>query len=292
MIEDVLVSPSTAFQLAQNEPVIFLDTRSADEYFHGHIPGAVNAREIFTYLATTTPEGLADLQKTFAEVFSQAGLSGQERAIVYEDAMHTGFGQSCRGYILLQYLGYPKISVIEGGFQGWLASGLPVTTEVPRPTPSVFPVNPDNSIFLTKDDVLQHLGDPHIRLLDVRDYEEWMGLSSSPYGVDFCPRKGRIPGAVWIEWHRMMDEDAVVPRFRSADHIRQACSEVGIYEDTPVFLYCFKGSRTSNTYLTLKKAGIHQVRMYFGSWNEWSRHLELPIEEGSPDSERMAARHV
>jgi thiosulfate/3-mercaptopyruvate sulfurtransferase len=35
-------------------------------------------------------------------------------------------------------------------------------------------------------------------LLDIRDAEEWIGESSSPYGKDFCPRKGRIPGAKWI----------------------------------------------------------------------------------------------
>ena len=35
--------------------------------------------------------------------------------------------------------------------------------------------------------------------LDVRDVDEWIGESSSPYGKDFCPRKGRIPGSVWIE---------------------------------------------------------------------------------------------
>ncbi len=31
--------------------------------------------------------------------------------------------------------------------------------------------------------------------LDVRDVDEWIADSSSPYGKDFCPRKGRIPGA-------------------------------------------------------------------------------------------------
>lgn len=29
-------------------------------------------------------------------------------------------------------------------------------------------------------------------LLDVRDKDEWIGESSSPYGKDFAPRKGRL----------------------------------------------------------------------------------------------------
>mgnify|MGYP000358356907 CR=1 FL=1 len=34
--------------------------------------------------------------------------------------------------------------------------------------------------------------------------------------------------------------------------------------------------------LALKQAGFDDVRMYFGSWNEWSRDDKLPIESGLP----------
>ena len=51
---------------------------------------------------------------------------------------------------------------------------------------------------------------------------------------------------------------------------------------TPVVLYCFKGARASNTLVALKEAGIEDVTLYFGSWNEWSRDPSLPIEEGLP----------
>ena len=57
---------------------------------------------------------------------------------------------------------------------------------------------------------------------------------------------------------------------------------VGIAKDTPVYLYCFKGARASNTLVALKSAGIENVKLYFGSWNEWSRDPSLPIEEGLP----------
>ena len=116
----------------------------------------------------------------------------------------------------------------------------------------------------------------------MRDVDEWIGDSSSPYGKDFCPRKGRIPGAVWLEWYRMMKPTAEGPRFKSKDEILAECATVGITQNTPVYLYCFKGARASNTFLALKNAGVKDVRMYFGSWNEWSRDPSLPIEEGLP----------
>ena len=91
--------------------------------------------------------------------------------------------------------------------------------------------------------MLAAVGKPGIALLDVRDVDEWIGESSSPYGKDFCPRKGRIPGAVWLEWYRMMKPTAEGPRFKSKDEILAECATVGISETTPVYLYCFKGAR-------------------------------------------------
>jgi thiosulfate/3-mercaptopyruvate sulfurtransferase len=116
----------------------------------------------------------------------------------------------------------------------------------------------------------------------VRDVDEWIGESSSPYGKDFCPRKGRIPGAVWIEWYRMMKPTPTGPMLKSRDEILAECATVGIGPETPVVLYCFKGARASNTLVALKEAGVDDVRMYFGSWNEWSRDPSLPIDEGFP----------
>jgi thiosulfate/3-mercaptopyruvate sulfurtransferase len=138
--------------------------------------------------------------------------------------------------------------------------------------------------------MLAALGKPGIALLDVRDVDEWIGDSSSPYGKDFCPRKGRIPGAVWLEWYRMMKPTAEGPRFKSKDEILAECATVGISQNTPVYLYCFKGARASNTFLALKNAGVKDVRMYFGSWNEWSRDPSLPIEEGLPTEVRLTEK--
>jgi thiosulfate/3-mercaptopyruvate sulfurtransferase len=286
----VLISAADLVPMMEAEPTVIIDTRSPDAYAAGHIPGAVNVHEIFTYLATSTPEGIEELKSKFADAFGKAGLSGAETAVIYEQSMNSGFGQSCRGYFLLSMLGYPKIKVLHGGFDAWAAAKLPVTADVPSPTPAAFPIVPEaGSILIDYKAVLAALGKPDIALLDVRDVDEWIGDSSSPYGKDFCPRKGRIPGAVWLEWYRMMKPTPEGPRFKSSDEILAECATVGITKETPVYLYCFKGARASNTLLALKNAGVKDVRMYFGSWNEWSRDPALPIEEGLPTAAAAAS---
>ena len=206
---DVLISASELADLTSKEPCVIIDTRNPDAYAAGHLPNAVNVHEIFTYLATSTPEGMQELKTKFADAFGKAGLSGKETAVIYEQSMNSGFGQSCRGYYLLTMLGYPKVRVLHGGFDAWAAAGLPVTTAVPKPAPASFAIVPEaGDILIDAKTMLAAVGKPGIALLDVRDVDEWIGESSSPYGKDFCPRKGRIPGAVWLEWYRMMKPTA------------------------------------------------------------------------------------
>jgi len=284
MSEPVLITPDELSTLMTTDKVVLIDTRDADAYAGGHLPGAVNLREIFTFLATSTAEGLMALKQTFADSFGGAGLSGEETAVLYEESMNSGFGQSCRGYFLLSWLKYPKIRILHGGIAAWKAAGLPVDTAAAAPVGKTFPL-PDTtaSLMVTKDEMLAAL-DSDVVLLDVRDVDEWIGESSSPYGKDYAPRKGRIPGARWIEWYRFMKPSAAGPMFKSPDEILADCRSAGISPKDPVFLYCFKGARASNTYVALKEAGFSDVRMYFGSWNEWSREPGLPIESGFPSN--------
>ena len=226
---DVLITAGELAEFLKKEPCVVIDTRNPEAYGAGHLAGAVNVHEIFTYLATSTPEGMQELKTKFADAFGAAGLSGKETAVIYEQSMNSGFGQSCRGYFLLTMLGYPKIKVVHGGYDAWAAAGLPVTKDVPSPMKASFTVVPEaGDILIDAKTMLAAVGKPGIALLDVRDIDEWIGESSSPYGKDFCPRKGRIPGAVWLEWYRMMKPTAEGPRFKSKNEILAECATVGI----------------------------------------------------------------
>jgi thiosulfate/3-mercaptopyruvate sulfurtransferase len=283
MSEKVLITPTELSDIAKSEPIVTIDTRDPATYAAGHLPDAVNIHDIFTYLATSTPDGVAAMRDKFAGGFGAAGLSGKETSVVYEQSMNTGFGQSCRGYVLLRYLGYPKVKILHGGYAAWAAAGLPISTAVPTPERKTFPIDPSAAGILVDLQCMKvAVADPNIVKLDTRDVDEWIADSSSPYGKDFCPRKGRIPGAVWLEWYRMMKPTPNGPMFKSRDEILAECATVGITPATPVVLYCFKGARASNTLVALKEAGVDNVTLYFGSWNEWSRDPSLPIETGLP----------
>ena len=277
-----MVECDALYKLIEQGLVVVIDTRSEQAYAQCHIPGALNIHDIFTYLVTRDNGGLEAMVEHYKALFEANGIRRSDSVVIYEDAMDNGYGQSCRGRFLMHYMGHEDVRVLHGGYRAWRAAGLPLTDELPEITPSTYPVDINPEEMLTAEDLLASLDDPSVLLLDCRDHAEWVGATSSPYGVDYNPRKGRIPGSVWIEWYQMMYRKDGIPWIKDKESVLEVCKEVGITPDTKVYIYCFKGARASNMLMTLKMAGIQNVRNYLASWNEWSRDFSLPIDEDYP----------
>lgn len=290
-----LISPHEAVTLIGSEKVRFVDVRDPRVYAEGHIEGATNMIDLFTYLAMSSDKGVAHLTRTLERVFKSKGLNADDRIITYEGSLNTMYGASCRGWYLFHLLGHSNVQVLDGGLAAWKSEGLPLvtgenSTEVPEGT-FMAKWNPD--MWANLDEVQSIIVGENStsKLLDVRDQVEWNGLSSSPYGADFAPRKGRLEGAVHIPWYDFMqpkdpdDEvESEVSHFKSAKDIRRIMDDKGFTVDDDIVLYCFKGARASNSLLALKIAGFNNVRNYFGSWNEWSRNDRLKIDDTIPNT--------
>ncbi|MCG8570719.1 MAG: sulfurtransferase [Spirochaetes bacterium] len=274
----VLNTPLEVLELIKNDKAICIDVRKEEEYLTGHIPGAVNIHEFFTYLAKSDEDGINELRIHFENIFSEKGMDFSKPIVVYEERLDTLYGSSCRGYFLLRLFGHQSCGILNGGLKAWINQGLKLTQVIPDLGKTQVHLEIDFSVLATKKDVLNALGNPEIKLLDDRDKDEWDAKSSSPYGVDFTPRKGKIPGAIWIEWYDFMDTSLPSPEFKTNEEIIKLCESKNIYKNDPIIVYCFKGSRASNTFIALQKAGFTNVRNYFSSWNEWSRDFNLPID--------------
>ncbi|MDH3980540.1 MAG: cupin domain-containing protein [Gammaproteobacteria bacterium] len=275
----IMYSPLEANELRNSNAVIFIDVRDAGDYAQGHIPGAVNIPELFTTLSMTTPEGLQEMEDTLKPLFSKAGVSRDKTVIFYEDDLGSRFGSSCRAYFQLTFFGHPNAGILDGGFDQWKLEGFPADTSPVVPKPSEFITSIQRSSLATIDDMMKALDHPETKLLDNRDKEEWLGITSSPsgyYSPDFLPRKGRIPGARWVEWQNFMESANGTRHFKSPEQVIAICAQAGLYPDDDIIIYCFKGARAANTYVALKLAGFKHLRNYYGSWNEWSRNASLP----------------
>jgi len=60
----------------------------------------------------------------------------------------------------------------------------------------------------------------------------------------------------------------------STDDVR---AELGLEPGAEVVAYCHSGSRSAIAVQVLRALG-YDGRNYVGSWHEWSRHDDLPVE--------------
>ena len=114
------------------------------------------------------------------------------------------------------------------------------------------------------DEVVARLGEPDLVILDVRTPEEFDGTS----GAACDPRQGHIPGARNVN---VLD----LATAASPDEIREL---VGATEGAEIIAYCHSGSRSAIAADLLRGAG-YRASNFRGSWHEWSRRDDLPVEE-------------
>ena len=118
---------------AQNGAVVLVDVRPAREFAGekpghsvdraAHVPGAVSFpwAECFT---GNRPPLLAD-REALRMRLEAAGVTPEKPVIVYD-----GIGtHAALGHAVLTELGYGDVRVLEGGYAGWDAAGLPVATD-------------------------------------------------------------------------------------------------------------------------------------------------------------------
>jgi thiosulfate/3-mercaptopyruvate sulfurtransferase len=110
------------------------------------------------------------------------------------------------------------------------------------------------------DELAGRLGE--VPLLDVRARSEFDGTAGKPCD----PRQGHIPSARNIDISLLMQLDP-----------EQIASALGAGPGEEVVAYCHSGSRSAIATQMLRALG-YDARNYVGSWHEWSRHDDLPIE--------------
>jgi thiosulfate/3-mercaptopyruvate sulfurtransferase len=110
------------------------------------------------------------------------------------------------------------------------------------------------------DELAARLGD--VAIVDVRTAHEFDGTLGQPCD----PRQGHIPGARNVEVYELMQLEP-----------NQIETALGIEAGSEVVAYCHSGSRSAIATQMLRALG-YEARNFVGSWHEWSRHDDLPVE--------------
>ncbi len=237
------------------------------DYDQQHIPGAVFVdwvREI------TDPDDPRHAQiarpERYAEVMRRIGVGPDTLVVAYDDA--SGMF-AARLWWSLTYYGHPRVAILDGGWQKWVAEGHPATVKVPAITPSQFEAQPNAALRRSADQVMSDL-DTETCLIDVRTADEFAGRSSR------ARRAGHIPGAISLPRSALLAPDGTM---LPAEALRLKLAGVGVDPDAPeIVTYCNGGVSASYGMLALRVAGLNNVALYDGSWKDWGNDDTRPIE--------------
>ncbi len=256
------VAPSPPFAA----PPVIVDTRPAESFAQGHIPGAVSLDLWGFSLIDTDEAPRAAFLWMIHHVLEQRGISASRPVIVYDDT--TGM-RAARVFWFLDYFGHPAARVLDGGFSAWLDAKLPVTRDAVAPKPVEWKAAPVVGRAASRHDVALRLESSDAVILDTRSDDEFHGR------VARAKRGGTIPGSAHVDWARNLTEEGA---FKPAAELRAMYEQAGVAPGKEVITFCQGGYRAAHGYLALRLLGYDRVRNYLGSWKEWGDREELPIE--------------
>ncbi|PXX38521.1 sulfurtransferase [Undibacterium pigrum] len=251
-----------------------MDTKAGQAaYDQGHIPGAQ-----FVHLdqrlsaAKTGADGIfrgrhpLPEKASFITTLQALGINNDSQVIVYD--AHGGMF-AARLWWMLRWVGHKAVAVLDGGLPAWIATGQPVTTEVPAARSGN--ISEQATLVGTVDvsQVLANISSAAKTLVDARAADRFRGENET---ID--PIGGHIPGAKNRFFKDNLQADG---RFKPADQLQQEWSAI-VGDASQAIMQCGSGVTACHNLLALEVAGLQGAALYPGSWSEWCADTSRPVE--------------
>ena len=121
--------------------------------------------------------------------------------------------------------------------------------------------------------VKARLGTPGVAVVDGRDAAFYDGVETGG-GHGFTHRTGHIRGALSIPFTSITDDRLLL---KSNDELAAIFAKAGVKPNDTVIGYCHIGQQTTAMLFAARTLG-HPVLLYDGSFEDWSRHTDYPVD--------------
>lgn len=198
------------------------------------------------------------------------GIGDDTVVVLYDRGNHAW---AARVWWMLRAAGFDAASVLDGGWQKWIAEGRPTTAEVKRYPPARFTPRPRPDVFVDRSAVQSGLDRPDVVLVNALSPEEHRGEAKTR-----LPRAGRIPGSRNVHCQTLIDP--TTKAYRPIAELREIFAAAGALGATRTVTYCGGGIAASSDALALTLIGVPNVAIYDGSLSEWAADPSLPLQRG------------
>lgn len=208
----------------------------------------------------------------FAEAAGLLGLRRAQHQVVYD--AH-GIFSAPRVWWTLRVMGFPEVSVLDGGLKAWRAEGRPLDDGPGLADPAPLAPAFDAGLVRDLDTVLQTLASGSAQVVDARAAARFRGEAPEPRaGL----RAGHMPGALNAPWGELVADDGTL---KPPAALAQAFARAGVDLARPIVTTCGSGVSAALLALALAVLGREDVAVYDGSWTEWGGRSDTPVATGA-----------
>lgn len=251
-------------------------------YAEGHIPGAMffdvaSAKGALSDSSSKLP-WMWPSKAQLEQAMSQHGVDTDSHVVLYAATPRPGIDNGTmwctRAWWTMHQMGV-NVSILNGGWEAWVAEGQPISTEKSVYPEANFVATSDGlHAVVGKQEVLEaSAGQPGVCLVDALSHASYAGKDKVKYGK----RKGHISGAVSLPMFSMLDKNS--GKFLDADRLSKRLEEAGLLSAERVITYCGGGIAATVDAFCLALMGHENVAVYDASLLEWAADESLPMTD-------------
>jgi thiosulfate/3-mercaptopyruvate sulfurtransferase len=274
--EQLVVSDAWLAGHLLDPDLVLLQVGDSSEFVRAHIPGArpVTLAQISAGMSDDMDMNhglMLEMLPVDSLRLRLAALGISNRSHVIAYFATDRISPTTRVIYTLAYAGLGSSSaLLDGGLRGWQHTGHPVETGPAKPVrPGSVTAAAQPSLVVSAEWVKAHASQPGVALLDARALEFYNGSKQ-----DDGPRRGHIPGAQSLPFEDLYDSTGAL---RPAAQLDARFRAAGVHPGDTVVAYCHIGQRATAVLLAAESLG-YPVRLYDGSFQEWGRRPDLPVD--------------